>query len=68
MRGGACWSSLTKRLVGSKPRPARQLELLLGRKLAYTSTSIGGQDMPTVYWIGLFMGSSGRVLLPRIEL
>ena len=40
MRGGAFWRSLTKHWVGSKPRPARQLEVLGERKLAYTSTSI----------------------------
>jgi hypothetical protein len=53
---GAYLPSATARKV-KVPRPARQLELLVGRKFAYTSTSIRGEAMPTVDWIGLFMGS-----------
>ena len=44
-RGGARCASHTSRLslvlrFSKQPRPARQLELLVGRELAYASTSI----------------------------
>jgi hypothetical protein len=39
-----------------RPRPARNIELLVEPKLAYTSTLTGGCATPRAYRIGVLLG------------
>jgi hypothetical protein len=45
-----------------RPRPARQLELLVKPKLAYTSTSTGSRATPTAHRIGVLLAEASVVL------
>ena len=47
-------------------RPARQLELLVKPKLAYTSTSTGSRVAPTIVEIVLLMGQAASDAQPAV--